>query len=127
MLKKYHNLKGQVLLFSLLLLSGAVLIALSLSTIYIRDIRLSNDSVDSLKAFYLADWASEANLYNYVKDGEDGNGDCVTPYIPDVNNGECQGLCETGACCKTIQCDNIGIVTVGQSGSASRSIEVYFE
>lgn len=127
MLTKNHNFKGQVLLFSLLLLSGAVLIALSLSTIYIRDIRLSNDSVDSLKAFYLADWASEANLYNYVKDGEDSNGNCVTPYVPDVENKECQGLCETETCCKTVQCNNIGIVTIGQSGSTSRSIEVYFE
>lgn len=124
---KKHNLKGQVLLFSLLLLSAAVIIAFSLSTIFIRDIRLSNDSVASLKAFYLADWASEGNLYNYIKNGEDSSKNCVTPYVPNGDENECLGICDTKTCCKTIQCNSTGIITVGQSGSTSRSIEVNFE
>lgn len=111
-----HNLKGQVLLFSLLLLSAAVIIAFSLSTIFIRDIRLSNDSVTSLKAFYLADWASEGDLYNYIQSGENLDGSCKVQYPDNTDEGY-----------KTIQCNNKGIVTVGQSGSTSRSIEVNFE
>jgi hypothetical protein len=116
MLIKKNNLKGQVLLFSLLLLSGAVLIAFSLSTIYIRDIRLSNEAVSSLKAFYFADRASEENLYNYVKYGEKIDGSCDV-----TENPKSEGEYET------IKCDTSGIITTGYSGSTSRSIEVYFE
>lgn len=106
-----HGARGQVLLFSLLLLSSAVLMSFSLSTIFIRDIRLSNDAVESLKAFYLADRASEENLYNYIKAG----GVCKEPW-PSYS-GEY----------KTIECNNERIVTEGYSGSTSRSIEVDFE
>jgi hypothetical protein len=111
-----HNLKGQVLLFSLLLLSGAVIIAFSLSTIYIRDIRLSTEAVSSLKAFYFADRASEENLYNYVKYGEKIDGTCDVAEYP-YKEGEYE----------TIKCDTEGIITTGYSDSTSRSIEVNFE
>lgn len=120
-IKKY-SFKGQVLLFSLLLLSSAVLISFSLSTIYIRDIRLSNDSVASLKAFYLADWASEGNLYTYLQNN------CVPPYSA-LNESQ-QAQDSQGVYIgtyETEQCDDTGIVTVGQSGSTSRSIEVNFQ
>ena len=120
-----HNLKGQVLLFSLLLLSAAVIIAFSLSTIFIRDIRLSNDSVASLKAFYLADWASEGNLYEYIQNG------CVPPYSPTEGDQQqvlvkdSQGLLI--GTYETSQCNDTGIVTIGRVDSTSRSIEVNFE
>ncbi|HPS28447.1 MAG TPA: hypothetical protein PLX10_01285 [Candidatus Paceibacterota bacterium] len=106
-----NNLKGQVLLFSLLLLSSAVVMSFSLSTIFIRDIRLSNDAVASLKAFYLADRASEENLYNYIKAG----GACQEP-LP-FSAGEYE----------TVTCDDKQIITEGHSGSTSRSIEIDFE
>ena len=120
---KKHNFKGQVLLFSLLLLSAAVIIAFSLSTIFIRDIRLSNDSVASLKAFYLADWASEGNLYKYIQN------DC--PYSP--TEGEQQQISVRDSqgviigTYETSKCNDTGIVTIGRVNSTSRSIEVNFE
>ena len=109
--KVKHNASGQVLLFSLLLLSSAILMSFSLSTIFIRDIKLSNDAVASLKAFYFADRASEENLYNYIKAG----GVCQKP-LP-FSDGEYE----------TIECTDQGIITEGHSGSTSRSIEVDFE
>ena len=117
-----HNLSGQVLLFSLLLLSAAVIITFSLSTIFVRDIKLSNDSVASLKAFYLADWASEGNLYTYIQNN------CASPYSPlnypqNVQNS--QGV--VVGTYTTSKCDDAGIVTTGQVGSTERSIEVNFE
>jgi hypothetical protein len=115
-----HNLTGQVLLFSLLLLSGAVIIAFSLSTIYIRDIRLSTEAVSSLKAFYFADRASEENLYNYVKYGEKIDGKCDIPEYP-YEYPHKEGEYET------IKCDTEGIITTGYYDSTSRSIEVNFD
>jgi len=121
-IKTKHELNGQVLLFSLLLLSAAVIITFSLSTIFIKDIKLSNDSVDSLKAFYLADWASEGNLYAYIKNN------CVPPYSPLNQSQNVQD--SSGAIIgtySTLECDNTKIITTGRVGSTERSIEVNFQ
>jgi len=67
--KKRHWIGGQVILVSVIILSGALMsasVVAGLLTAY--QIRQANDTVESMKAFFAADAGIEQALYNYFND-----------------------------------------------------------
>lgn len=59
----YHRQDGITLYLSMLLMGTAVTIALFVSGTFVRELRISTDVVNSMKAVYVADTATEYTLY----------------------------------------------------------------
>lgn len=66
---KIHRMCGQVILISIIMLSGVLMsasVVAGLLTAY--QIRQANDTVESMKAFFAADAGIEQALYNYFNE-----------------------------------------------------------
>lgn len=59
----HQHQKGITLYLSLLLMGTAVTIALFVSGTFVRELRISTDVINSMKAVYVADTATEYTLY----------------------------------------------------------------
>lgn len=64
-----HN-RGQIMLLSLMILTGTFAIGLGVAVLLLNEIRLSRQSLDSTKAIYAADLGLECELYKYYRNPE---------------------------------------------------------
>jgi len=60
--------KGTILLYTMLLIGAILTIGFSLTAIFIRKIRVSRETINSVTAFYVADSGVEWFLYNRSQD-----------------------------------------------------------
>lgn len=71
------------MLLSILILGGVFAIGLAISTLLLSEIRISRQSLDSVKAIYAAESGLECELFKYFKDQ---NYSCVLPNVILLNN-----------------------------------------
>lgn len=114
--------KGQIFLLSMLVLSTVLTASVLLSSIFIRDIKLSMGITNSVQAFYIADSVAEAQLYKKFKNID------LTPsftetFLKDINYNynfftSVDSNCSVGV----TEC----IKAVGEVGQVSRGLEIGF-
>lgn len=63
----FKSQMGQVLLITLLIMAGVFAIGMSVSLIFLNEVRLSRQSLESVKAIYAAESGLECELYQYFK------------------------------------------------------------
>ncbi len=127
MIKKSKQ-EGQVLLLTVLLLSGAILSATTLAAIMVLyQLRQSADTSGSAKAIYAADSGIECTLFNKFR--------CtaISPNCPSITTvaRDCGDInpvtLNNGAVYKTVVSGGGNVVTsIGKSGRAARAFEITF-
>lgn len=122
-IKKYNNLKGQVMLIVVLALSATILGATTIAgllTLY--QIRQATDVTNSMKAIYAADAGIEWRLYKLFKTDNYSCQDCpeggVCPQ-PVLTNGA-----EFSATCAGLASGDLSIKSKGYSHKTYRAFGV---
>jgi len=91
MIKRYSKQKGSALIIALLIMGILMTLALGLSDLILREIRITNDFVDSGKAFYAAESGIEEALLDLQQnlpgfETEDGMDEKELTYIYKIEN-----------------------------------------
>ncbi len=95
---------GITLYLAMLVMGGAVAVALSVSTVFIGEFKITSDAVNSLKAVYVADSAMEYALYqarpngDYTYDSNTGVSTLTTPWSPTLSSTDMNALVSYSNC-----------------------------
>ncbi len=88
--KKKQNIKGASLFLAMLILAAVLAIAFGISSLLLREIKLSKDVVSSLKAYYAAEAGIERKLYEIRKNNNFN--DIAFPCSVELSNGSSYGV-----------------------------------
>jgi len=124
-------MRGQVMLITVLALSGTILGATAIAgLLMVYQLRQSNDVINSNKAIFAADSGLEWRLYRFLKvDGQicnpecDGGGSGACPKPTFGNGADFKTTCELlGGATTTVK-----VKATGAAGNSSRAFEIVLE
>ncbi|MBI5912823.1 hypothetical protein HY839_00050 [Candidatus Azambacteria bacterium] len=143
---------GVTIYLAMLMLSAALTTAIFVSTVFVREFKISKEVADSLKAVYAADTAMEYTLYQARVDTTFSSfdviaandhvqlptGSCEAPiFSTNMANKKCQvdaylhvlkGAAGIPGCpASSLALDCTRIITKGSYGATNRAIEIVYE
>lgn len=120
-----NNQEGIAILFSVLILSIMLSIALGTSTILIRELRFARESNFYVRAFFAADSGIEKILT--LRDDPLSFSECISPASPCVlSNGAEYWIVVTASSDPACDADNYCIESIGRYQGTRRAIEVNY-
>jgi len=116
--KKKQNIKGASLFLAMLILAAVLAIAFGISSLLLREVKLSKDVVSSLRAYYAAEAGIERKLYEIRKNNDFS--DITFPCSVELSNGSSYGVDVTIG-------DPIKVKAYGCYKNTRRAVEVSFK